>query len=161
MRLALVVVVVCALAVAAALVLPGAKTTGRRAPALPAKALSGTPATLASLRGGPAVVNFFASWCQPCVREAPQIERAYRQLVGHAKMVAVDWNDGRGSALAFLKRFHWTLPVLEDPNGLVGDSYGISGLPTTFVLDANGHIVKRLTGPLSANTILAAIKHIS
>jgi len=160
MRIGFVVVALGALVVAAALILPGAKTTGRPAPALPTKALSGRPATLASLRGGTAVVNFFASWCQPCVREAPQVERAYQQLAGRAKMVAVDWNDGRGSALAFLKRFHWTLPVLEDPNGLVGDSYGISGLPTTFVLDANGRIAKRLTGPVTTATILAAVKRV-
>lgn len=160
MRVALVVVAVAVLAVAAALILPGAKTTGRPAPALPAKALSGRPATLASLRGGPAVVNFFASWCQPCVREAPQVERAYRQLADRAKMVAVDWNDGRGSGLAFLRRFHWTLPVLEDPNGLVGDSYGIGGLPTTFILDANGRIARRLTGPVTAATIIAAVKRV-
>jgi cytochrome c biogenesis protein CcmG, thiol:disulfide interchange protein DsbE len=157
MRLAIVVGLVGALAIAAALALPGARTSGRPAPALPKKALSGRPPTLASLRGRPAIVNFFASWCEPCVREAPQVERAYRRLAPGARMVAVDWSDGRSSALAFLRRFHWTLPVLEDPDGLVGERYGITGLPTTFVLDARGRIVKRLTGPLSATAILASV----
>ncbi len=145
-----------AVAIALALLLPGARTTGRHAPALPARALQGSPVTLASLRGRPAVVNFFASWCEPCVREAPDVQRAYSRLAGRVGMVAVDWSDGRGSALAFLRRFHWTLPVLEDPSGLVGDRYGISGLPTTFVLDRDGRIVKRLTGPVTASALIAA-----
>jgi hypothetical protein len=71
--------------------------------------------------------------------------------------VAVDWSDGRRSALSFLRRFGWTMPVLEDSSGLVGDSYGLDGLPTTFVLDARGRILKRLTGPQSAARLLAAL----
>jgi cytochrome c biogenesis protein CcmG/thiol:disulfide interchange protein DsbE len=157
MRALAIVVVLGVVVVAAALVLPGANTTGRAAPALPTRVLSGSAVTLASLRGRPAVINFFASWCQPCVREAPAVQRAYSRMAGRVGMVAVDWSDGRSSALGFLKRFHWTLPVLEDPSGLVGDRYGINGLPTTFVLDADGRIVKRMTGPLTANALLTAV----
>lgn len=156
MRVVAAIAVLGVMAVALALLLPGAKTTGRAAPALPARALNGSSVTLASLRGRPAVVNFFASWCEPCVREAPAVQRAYGRLTGRVGMVAVDWSDGRDSALAFLKRFHWTLPVLEDPSGLVGDRYGISGLPTTFVLDRDGRIVQRLTGPLTTAALVAA-----
>jgi thiol-disulfide isomerase/thioredoxin len=144
--------------VALALALPHSGTARRQAPALPTHVLQGRPTTLASLRGRPALVNFFASWCTPCVREAPAFQRAYAQLAGRAGVVAVDWNDGRDSALKFLRRFHWTLPVLEDPNGLVGDGYGIVGLPATFVLDARGRILKRLTGPQTTATLLAAVR---
>jgi thiol-disulfide isomerase/thioredoxin len=144
-------------AVVIALALPGAKVAGRQAPPLPRHALSGSAVTLASLHGKPALINFFASWCTPCIREAPAVQRAYSELAGHARLVAVDWDDGRGSALSFLRRFHWSMPVLEDANGLVGDSYGINGLPTTFVLDSSGHILRRLTGPQSAARLLAAL----
>ena len=157
MRAAAAILAAVVALVALALTLPGANTTGRAAPALPGHALRGQPITLASLRGHPALVSFFASWCGPCAREAPDMQRAYAALAGRAGLVAVDWSDDRSSALAFVRRYRWTFPVLEDSKGLVGNDYGIAGLPTTFVLDASGHIVKRLTGPQTAAALLAAV----
>jgi peroxiredoxin len=157
MRAAALILAIAGAVIVLALVLPGSKSSGREAPQLPTHALRGSTVTLASLRGKPALVNFFASWCSPCIREAREVQRAYVQLSGRARMVAVDWNDGRSSALSFLRRFGWSMPVLEDPNGLVGDSYGLNGLPATFVLSADGHIVKRLTGPQTTASLLAAI----
>jgi thiol-disulfide isomerase/thioredoxin len=157
MRAAALILALAAAVIVLALALPGAKSTGRQAPQLPRHALRGPAVTLASLKGKPALVNFFASWCAPCIREAHEVQRAYARLAGRANLVAVDWNDGRSSGLAFLKRFGWTMPVLEDSSGLVGDSYGLAGLPTTFVLDSRGRILRRLTGPQSAARLLAAL----
>lgn len=157
MRAAALILALAGAVIVLALVLPGSGSTGRQAPQLPTHVLSGSPVTLASLRGKPALVNFFASWCSPCIREARDVQRAYAQLGGRARMVAVDWNDRRSSALSFLRRFGWTMPVLEDPSGLVGDSYGINGLPATFVLSSDGRILRRLTGPQTAATLLAAV----
>jgi peroxiredoxin len=158
MRATALILAVAAAVIALALALPGSKSSDRQAPQLPAHALSGAPVTLASLKGKPALVNFFASWCAPCVREAGDVQRAYTQLGARARMVAVDWNDGRKSGLDFVRRYRWSMPVLEDPNGLVGDSYGIVGLPATFVLSADGRIVRRLTGPQTTATLLAAVR---
>ena len=87
-------------------------SVGRIAPALPAEHLAGTPTTLASLLasagGKPAAVVFWASWCGPCVSEAPALERFAQSPAGHGRIVAVDWSDGLSGARAFVRRYGWT-----------------------------------------------------
>jgi cytochrome c biogenesis protein CcmG, thiol:disulfide interchange protein DsbE len=143
----------CVAAAAIILIAAGAfKTTsggGRSAPALPSEVLRGHPVTLSSLHGSPAVVNFWASWCTPCRQEAPELERFARSNPGVA-VVGVDWNDAAGSARAFIRHYGLTYRVLRDGSGSVGTSYGLSGLPTTFVLDSHGRIAATLRGPQTA-----------
>ena len=110
--------------------------------------------TLASLRGKPVLVNFWASWCGPCVSEAPALERF---AAAGGRLVAVDWSDGLGAARAFVRSRRWTFPVLADPDGNVGRNWGVEDLPTTFVLDAQGHIVSTLHGAQSVAELRRAI----
>jgi cytochrome c biogenesis protein CcmG/thiol:disulfide interchange protein DsbE len=114
--------------------------------------------TLGSLHGKPAVINFWASWCGPCRDEAASLERFGRSLGGRATLVGVDWNDSLDSGRRFLAAHHWTFPVLRDPDGLVGDDFGVRGLPATFVLDADGRIVSVLMGPQTVGDIVAALR---
>ena len=145
-------------AVVLAVGLTGSRTSGRRAPALPGHTLSGAPASLPTLRGEPVLVSFFASWCGPCVAEAPTLARADRALQGQAHVVAVDWSDSTRYARAFIRRFGWKFTVLDDPNGRAGYAYRIQGLPSTFVLDPQGRIVVRLIGPQKLVTLLRAVR---
>src|SRR5713101_4788493 len=65
----------------------------RPAPALPSRVLVGPRVDIASLRGRPAIIHFWASWCLPCVREAPQLARLAGELHGRARLVGIDWSD--------------------------------------------------------------------
>jgi thiol-disulfide isomerase/thioredoxin len=155
-----------ALAALAVFGLASHSTSGRPAPALPRERLSGPAVTLTSLLSGaggrPALVVFWASWCGPCAREAPTLERFSRSPAGRGRIVGVDWSDGLSGARAFVRRYAWTFPNLRDAEGTVGSAYRLTGLPTTFVLDAHGRIRAVLPGPQSERslqTALAGVEH--
>ena len=155
-------VVVAADAVAAIVVAEVAsggnsEETGRAAPPLPAKALRPPGTDLAQLRGKPALVDFFASWCTPCGEEAPALRALSAALGDRATVVAVDWDDAGGPARAFVRKHGWTFPVLADTSGTAGEKYGLAGLPTSFVLDPEGRIVATFRGPQSEAKLRQAL----
>lgn len=150
--MAVAVAVLAVIAVAAVLGLAGRSgDSDRSAPGLPREPLSGSPATLTSLLsssgGKPVLVVFWASWCGPCSHEAPALERFARSSSGRERIVGVDWSDGRSGARSFIAHYGWTFPNVRDGEGRVGNSYGLTGLPTTFVVDRRHRIVAQLIGP--------------
>jgi cytochrome c biogenesis protein CcmG, thiol:disulfide interchange protein DsbE len=136
-------------------------SVGRKAPALPGEHLAGPPATLAQLlataHGHATLITFWASWCGPCAREAPALERFSQSASGRGRLVAVDWSDGLSGARKFVAQHGWTFPVLRDAEGTVGNDYRLTGLPTTFVLDSSGRIRSVLRGPQTAGTLSRAM----
>ena len=128
------------------------------APPLPTAVLQAPKATLVGLRGKPALINFWASWCDPCRKEAPELERFDRSLHGAARLVGVDYTDQAGSARGFIHQYGWTFSVLSDPNGTYGARYEFSGLPTTVVLDSRGRIVQTLRGPQTLADLRGALE---
>jgi peroxiredoxin len=108
--------------------------------------------SLRSLRGKTVVLNFFASWCDPCKREAPVLEQLWRDDKSHGLVVVgVDANDARGDALKFVHKHDVTYPVVFDHNGAVASNrYGIADLPVTYVLNPRGRIVGgQILGPVN------------
>ena len=145
---------------------------GRLAPALPRERLAGPPVRFAGATSAssgapaagvrPALVTFWASWCEPCAREAPALERFSRSRSGRGRLVGVDWSDGLPAARSFIRRYSWTFSNLRDSEGTVGNEYNLTGLPTTFVLDASGHIRAVLRGPQDEGSLargLASVAH--
>ncbi len=139
----------------------GSEQGGRQAPPLPTKALQRPAVDLAALRGKPALVDFFASWCGPCNEEAPALRKLSAAVAGKATVVAVDWDDAAGPARAFIRKHGWKFPVLADTSGSAGEKYGLVGLPTSFVLDPQGRIVKTFRGPQSVASLRAALREAS
>lgn len=152
-------VVVAVVTVLAVVGLAGSKgEVGRPAPALPTDRLSGAPVTLASLRGHPALVVFWASWCTPCEQEAPAFERFARSLHGRAVVVGVNWSDpSLAGAKGFIRRFGWTFPNLRDPDETSGQKFGVINLPTTYAIDGSGRIRDTLHGPQTPQSLERAL----
>jgi cytochrome c biogenesis protein CcmG, thiol:disulfide interchange protein DsbE len=147
--LAWVGVAVAALAIIAFAITRGLSHDYRTAPALPKQRLAGPPVSIASLRGKPALVLFWSSWCGECGQEAQAVRQFAQSPVGSGRIVGVDWADRPAAARRFLKHHGWTFSNLRDPTGEVGLSYGLAKLPALFVIDAHGHILKAISGAQS------------
>jgi peroxiredoxin len=130
-----------ALALLAYGVLKQAPSARRKAPTLPTHSLAGSPVTLAQLRGHATAVVFFATWCPDCHKEAAAVARFASSPAGRDRVIAVDFSDG-GPWRAFLRDYHWSFPVFADPNGTLGDAFGIDALPTTVIIDPKGRIAE-------------------
>jgi thiol-disulfide isomerase/thioredoxin len=155
---ALVVLAVVALIAVLALTSSSASNVGEPAPPLPSAVLQPPKVSLATLRGKPALVNFWASWCDPCRQEAPELERLDRSLHGKAHLVGIDYTDQEDSARAFIQQYGWTFPVLSDPDGIYGARFKFRGLPTTIVLNSKGKIAQTLLGPQTVGDFQRALE---
>jgi thiol-disulfide isomerase/thioredoxin len=130
---------------------------GRPAPALPGEHLAGPPAPPFAASGRSKVVVFWASWCEPCAQEARAVQKVAQSPAGQGRVIGVDWNDGLSGARSFIRTHAWTFANVRDGEGTVGSAYRLTGLPTTFVVDANGRIRATLVGPQSEASLTRAL----
>jgi len=124
---------------------------GRTAPAWTLATLDGGTLSSADLAGQPYVVNFWASWCGPCVDEHPVLTAAQAEHGAELTMIGVLYQDATGDAEAFLARYGDTgYAHVVDPDGRLAIDFGVTGPPETFFVDAEGNVRDRQFGPLSA-----------
>ena len=118
------------------------------APAVAFTDLEGKPAGFADFRGKPAVVNLWATWCQPCLREMPSLERLQRKFASRLTVAAISQDrSGEKVVTPFLAKLGLDeVKVYLDPKSEVGKAFGVRGLPTSIVLDAEGREVGRVEG---------------
>lgn len=122
---------------------------GSVAPSFRLPALAGGEVDLASYRGKLVVLNFWATWCPPCVQEMPSLERLHRTLGREGLVVlTVSADEDEAELRRFVSEHALTLPVLRDPGGRVAaSSYHTTGYPETFTLDGTGVILEHVVGP--------------
>ncbi len=123
---------------------------GQPAPDFRLAALDGGEVDLGQLRGRPVVVNFWATWCQPCIVEHPLLQRAARQWEGRAHFVGIVYHDEEANIRRFLEQRGSWGRTLIDPDSDVAIRFGVYGAPETFVLDAEGIVRHKVAGLLSA-----------
>ena len=109
-------------------------------PALALKDLGGREVDLKALRGHVVVVNFWATWCEPCIAEMPSLQRLAAKLGGSADVLAVNYGESRPRIDAFLEKAGISLHVLLDPDKQAADAWGAKGLPMTFIVDRSGRV---------------------
>jgi cytochrome c biogenesis protein CcmG, thiol:disulfide interchange protein DsbE len=123
---------------------------GSEAPDFAVADLDGNPVRLSDLRGRPVIVNFWASWCGPCVDEFPILRDALEEHAPEGlAVVGVVFRDNSEAARGFMDRMAAPWPAAMDPGEDIAERYGIYGPPESFFIDAGGIVVARQIGPLS------------
>jgi cytochrome c biogenesis protein CcmG/thiol:disulfide interchange protein DsbE len=113
---------------------------------------------LSELRGTPIVLNFWASWCDPCRTEAPVLERGWREAGRQDVLfLGLDMQDVRSDAREFLREFSITYPNIREGDKDTARRYGTTGIPETFFISSNGRVVGHVIGALTPDQLRAGV----
>jgi cytochrome c biogenesis protein CcmG, thiol:disulfide interchange protein DsbE len=111
------------------------------------------PMDIASLRGKPIIINFWATWCVPCYAEHKVLTRIARMTGSRVQFIGVVFDDEPAKILRFLAENGSAYPTLVDEGGKVAIAYGVYGVPETFFVDAGGTIVAKHEGALTDSSL--------
>ena len=110
--------------------------------------VDGRPESLADLRGKVVVLNFWASWCQPCAEETPSLIQLQKNIAPRGGMIlGVSIDDDQDAYADFVKNYHLDFPTYRDPTKSSASGFGTSMVPETYVIDRNGRIDRKIIGP--------------
>ena len=122
--------------------------TGKSAtPPIELLTIEGVPFSLTQLRGKVVLVNFWATWCEPCVTEMPSLQRLRDELAASGfDVLAVNYQEGPARINGFTQKMKLNLPVVRDTDGSVARNWGARIFPARFLLDRNGNIRYAISG---------------
>jgi cytochrome c biogenesis protein CcmG, thiol:disulfide interchange protein DsbE len=127
--------------------------TGTGVPDFRLRALAGGTTALESLRGRVVLVNFWATWCPPCVQEMPSLERLHQALGPEGLVViGVSVDQDEKAVTDFVARFGLSFPILRDPEAHTAAAYHTTGYPETFVIGKDGTLLRSIVGPAEWDT---------
>jgi peroxiredoxin len=122
--------------------------TGKAAPDFQLDSPDGQKVSLSSFKGKTVLINFWATWCGPCVGEMPLLQEVFSEYSSKG-LVLLGINSGESASKvsSFLQRYQYNFPVLIDNNNEINMIYNIKYLPTTLLLDKDGMIIQSKVGP--------------
>jgi thiol-disulfide isomerase/thioredoxin len=128
----------------------GRDVTGQNVAGIRYEGLGGSPGgDLGSFAGTPLVINFFASWCVPCIEEMPAFEAVYQERLDEVAFIGLNLSEQADTALLMVQRTGVTYQIGSDPRGDVLEAFGAINMPTTVFVDAAGAVVRVHSGKLS------------
>lgn len=113
---------------------------------------------LGELRGQPAVINFWASWCVPCKEEAPSFAAEARKYRGRVAFVGVDVQDLESAAKRFLRRYKVNYVSTRDGSDKTYTAYGLTGVPETYFIDRRGRVIEHAVGAVKKDELAASLE---
>lgn len=134
-------------------------TVGKTAPSFTLQAMDGKPVKIGKA-GKITVLNFWATWCPPCREEMPELEVFATKHKNDILFGAVNLQEPVEKIGAYLDQNKYTMPVLLDTDGKAGSEFLIRAIPTTIILDKNGVIRFRKSGPVTADELEAILKEV-
>jgi cytochrome c biogenesis protein CcmG/thiol:disulfide interchange protein DsbE len=116
--------------------------------------------SLDELRGYPAVINFWASWCVPCKEEAQAFAAAAERFRGRVAFVGMDTQDLKSAARRFLRRYEVNYVSVRDGTDKTYTAYGLTGVPETYYVDSRGRVVEHAIGAVSKAELVASVERL-
>jgi cytochrome c biogenesis protein CcmG/thiol:disulfide interchange protein DsbE len=123
----------------------------RPAPEFTVTTIDGQPLSLGDLRGKTVVLNIWGSWCVPCRDEAGELNRSYSLYKDrNVVFVGLAFNDTESEVKKFVDQYKVPFPIALDPEGKIAIDLGITGVPETYLIDAQGRLTQRWVGPITS-----------
>ena len=134
---------------------------GGPAPSFELKTLKGEIFKSSDLKNKAVILNFWATWCVPCIKEMPELNKAYTSFKNDdVEIIAINFSETRSEVDEFVKKYHLKFPVLLDKYGDVSQDYRVRNLPVTYFISPNGIIMDSVFGGITQKLIETKLKQL-